>query len=134
MLKEVSTKVITEECSITGKETASSNAFDNTVAVLMEASGLDKEISEELVEDFCGQAIKLSCTIKKHIMGNNLMDAGLLLHQLKGSAGNVRAQKIAQYALEAELAIGILDHERCSGILKKIDELLAEFLKRTKEE
>jgi len=134
MLKEVSRKVIAEESSVSGKEAANSNAFASIVAALMGVSGLDKAISEELVEDFCGQAIKLSCNIKKHIMVNNLTEAGLLLHQLKGSAGNVRAQGIAQYALEAELAMGILDHERCSSRLKKIDELLFDFLKRTKEE
>lgn len=108
--------------------------FNNTVSALMEASGLDKETSEEIVEDFCGHAVKLMASIKQHLSENNLEEARILLHQLKGSAGNVRAKEIATEALEAERAMKMMNDEMLAILLARIEQLVEDLVKKTREE
>jgi PAS domain S-box-containing protein len=98
--------------------------FEETVLELMEASGFDKEISEEILNEFCSHALGLITDIKKNISENNFKSASLLLHQLKGSSGNVRAKQISKKAMEAEEAIKSLDNERLYKLIENIDVLL----------
>ena len=65
--------------------------------------------------------------IKKDITENNFKEVGLILHQLKGTAGNVRAKEIAKQALEAEEALKMMNKERLSSLLQRIEELLDGF-------
>lgn len=95
--------------------------FAEIVSALMEASGLKQEISEAILDEFCGQSVGLLREIKKHMAENNLTDARIFLHQLKGSAGNVRAKEIAKQALEAEEAMRMMDIERLTKLLDGIE-------------
>lgn len=96
----------------------------------MEASGLDKEISETLLNDFCEQSLNLVCSVRKHIWSNNFIEASNLLHKLKGSAGNIRATMISKQALEAEEAIKLLDTQLLESLLINIDELLNALIEK----
>lgn len=107
------------------------NSFAETVYILMEATGFDKQTCEELVNEFCKQAEWMITGIKKHVFENNLKEAEILLHQLKGSSGNVRVKEISKQALEAEKAIRSMDYETLGRLLKGIEETL-ENLKRKK--
>ncbi len=91
---------------------------------LVEASGLSREISEGIIADFSKQGIGLIRDIKKGIDEKKFKDAGIVLHKLKGSAGNVRAKKIAQQAKEAEEALKVLDLVRLAQLLEEIEGLL----------
>jgi len=111
----------------------SNNIFADAVFALMEATGFDKHTSKELLNGYYEQGVKLVDGIKKNISENNLEGAGLLLHQLKGSAGNVRANEIAKEALMAEQALLVMDLKLLDSLLKKIEELLHAFLKGARE-
>ena len=101
-----------------------SSAFNDTVTTLMTAAGFDKETSESLLAEFCEHSIKLINGIKKHLLDNNSKEAGLLLHQLKGSSGNVRAEEISRQASKAEEALHLMDLKILDGILQEIENLL----------
>ena len=103
------------------------NFFTETVFALMEATGFDKQTSETLLNYFYGQAVNLIIGINKHITENNLEGAGMLLHQLKGSAGNVRVYEIYKQALVAEKAIRLMDKKMLNSSLQRIEELLRAF-------
>lgn len=103
--------------------------FDAVIFDLMEASGFDKKISEEILKDFCKHAVRLIEDIKKSISGNNFKEASLLLHQLKGSSGNVRAKEISKKSMEAEEAIKIFDYERLYSLIKIMEDLLESLMK-----
>lgn len=101
--------------------------LNETVQALMADSGLDRTTSEELVKAFCDQAQVLTIGIKENISQKNLPGAGLLLHRLKGSAGNVRAREIARLALEVEGALECLDVDKMRQMLREIEEILRKF-------
>ena len=101
-----------------------SSAFDDTVTTLMAATGFEKETSESFLTEFCEHSRRLISGIKKHLSENNHKEAGLLLHQLKGSLGNIRAQEISKQAFEAEEALQMMDYERLDRVLQRIEELL----------
>ena len=100
------------------------SVFEDTMFALMEATGFDKHTSETILNDFCEQAVKLIIDIKKNISENNLEGTRLFLHQLKGSAGNVRANEIARQALTGEEAMRAMDHKGLNASIEKIEELL----------
>lgn len=102
--------------------------FNETVFNLMEASDIDRATCEELINDFNIHTVKMLKNIEKHITENNLKEAGILLHQLKGSAGNIRAKEISSLALMAEKAIEKLDNEMLVSCLKEIEASLMKLM------
>lgn len=110
------------------------DTFHETICALMEAADFDKETSELILHEFCGQAVKLIMGIKKHIAEQDFLEAGILLHQLKGSAGNVRAKKIAKCALEAEEALVIKDMKKFAALFEIVEIVVMAFVKNGKEE
>jgi len=97
-----------------------SNSFKEIVFNFMEASGFDKEVTETLVIEFREYSLTLVVSIKDYIANNNFKDASILLHRLKGSAGNIRATEISSQALRAEEALKILDIELVENLLMDI--------------
>lgn len=108
--------------------------FDEIVKLFTEESGFDEEFCRELVEEFCKQAEKLLIDIKENINKNNLKEAGILLHKLKGSAGTVRANDIAKNTAEAERAVKNNDKSLLVGIIDQIERLLNKLGMERKEE
>ena len=107
-----------------GNVLESRNSFDETVLALMKATDFDRETSTELINIFHKQALGLVIDIKKNIFENNFKNIEILLHQLKGSAGTVKALEISNRALEAEKAVKILNIEVLNNLLWEIEELL----------
>jgi len=105
-------------------------SFQKTVIQFMDASGLSKDISETLLNDFCEYSLKLVASIRNHILDNNLKEASILLHSLKGSAGNIRATKIAKQALVAEEAIKFPDKKLFESLLVRIEESLNALIEK----
>ncbi|SPF34136.1 hypothetical protein SBF1_1280005 [Candidatus Desulfosporosinus infrequens] len=101
-----------------------SSAFEDTVTTLMAATGFDRETSESFIAEFCEHSLKLISSIKKYLQENNPKDAGLLLHRLKGSSGNVRAKEIAMLALKAEEALRLEDSRTLDRLLQSIENSL----------
>ena len=93
----------------------------------MEVSGLDRETSEAIMHEFCKQTARLIVDIQRLIAEDDSKEVGILLHKLKGSAGNVRVQEIAKLAFEAEKALGAKEHEQLGDLLRQIEESLHAF-------
>lgn len=124
------------EVTITPKENyemENADMFNEAISSLMEAAGFDKQTSQSILYEFCTQAVKLIMEIKKRIVEEKFVEAGILLHQLKGSAGNVRAKKIAQHALEAEEALAMKDMEKFSELFQIVENIVMIFVKKSKE-
>ncbi|MBZ9688530.1 response regulator [Clostridium estertheticum] len=106
------------------KALESANTYSETVLSLMNASGLDKVTCEELLYEFYAYAESLIKEIKENILNNRFKEVGILLHQLKGTAGNVRAKEIGKHAMEAEEALRIESNELLGSLLKGIEKSL----------
>ena len=76
--------------------------FTQVVKTLMADTGLDQETSEELVTLFCKKREILMVEIKKAVQDNNQEELRKLVHQIKGSSGNIRAKDISLLALRVE--------------------------------
>jgi HPt (histidine-containing phosphotransfer) domain-containing protein len=72
--------------------------------------------------------------INKHIIDNNFKEAGILLHQLKGSAGNVRAKEVKNYTIKAEEALASGNNETLLNLIKAIEENLNILKNKSKGE
>lgn len=110
-----------------------SNVFLKTVDELMEASGFDRETSMSILNDFCRQALRLLGNIKKNLGEKRVEEARVLVHQLKGSAGNIRAKEIAKHALGMEEAIKMLDYKLIASLLEEIEERVQDLMQHGEE-
>jgi len=110
------------------------NAFTESVAALMEDSGLDKETCMAIVKDFCGQGKQLIKDIRQCNEEDDQGKLGLLVHRLKGSAGNVRAKEIAKKALEIEQVIAMADDTDLTLLLAAIESLIEDFVSNCEKE
>jgi two-component system, sensor histidine kinase and response regulator len=109
------------KCDKTNPEIEIRSVYSDTVVALREASGFDQETCIELVDMFCSQAGLLLEKLKESVALKDYEETRLLLHQLKGSAGNLRAKEIAKYALEAEEAIKMSNTEIPEDILQRLE-------------
>jgi two-component system, sensor histidine kinase and response regulator len=123
-----------EDLNISEVEENQNSYFDETVKLLMEESGFDEEFCRELVEDFCKQAEQLLIDIKENITKNNLTEASILLHKLKGSAGTARINDIAKNSLKAENAIKNENKDLLIKILEGTEKLLDKLWEKRWEE
>jgi PAS domain S-box-containing protein len=87
------------------EEEVSFDRYDESIHAFTRESGFEEEICIELMEDFLTQSKELLHNLKHSTSENDLKASGYLLHKLKGSAGTVRAKKIADTAHKAELLL-----------------------------
>lgn len=106
------------------------NCFNQTVMIFMKESGLDRQISEEILDDFCNQTEVFLNKIKYYVFNNNMKEVKNLLHQLKGAAGNVRAKNIAECAFEAEKALKECNNELVISLINRMYILLRNLRRR----
>lgn len=104
--------------------TADGDYFSKSVTALMEESGFDKETCVELLQSFCEHAQRLVYKIEENINSNNSENTRALIHQLKGSSGNVRAKEISRLASEAEEAVRASDNNKLRSILDMMKKIL----------
>jgi two-component system, sensor histidine kinase and response regulator len=103
-------------------------SFSKVVSDLMKATGLDKQTCESIVKVFYEQADKVINNIKNLITKKELKEVELLLHRLKGSAGNVRVKEISELAMNSEEAMRTLDFDKLDSSLLDIEKLLEELM------
>jgi CheY-like chemotaxis protein len=77
------------------------NYFEKVVSTLMEEIDFSREDSEELVADFGRHALVLINKLKKLLAAGMLEESKVYLHQLKGSAANIRAKEIVALVVKA---------------------------------
>jgi signal transduction histidine kinase/DNA-binding response OmpR family regulator len=102
--------------------------FSKNLNAFVEYSGFDREFCMEILEAFCVQTKNLLCNIKENILNNNLEAAAITLHQLKGTAGNLRINEIYKEAILAEEAAKNSNIELLNSIVARIENLLQEFI------
>lgn len=125
MLQKYGRYISNEDKKITDKD-----YFYEAVAAFMEESGLDKETCVELMDSFFEHAQSQVYEIDENINSNNLEKARILLHQLKGSSGNMRVKEISKLACEAEEALKIYDNEKLKSLLEGIKKTLGALFYR----
>ena len=76
--------------------------FKKVVNRLMKEIEFSKEDSEEIVTDFRNHALKTIEKVKELMAVNSKAEAKVYLHQLKGSAANIRANEIASLIMKIE--------------------------------
>jgi PAS domain S-box-containing protein len=102
-------------------------AYDEIIEKLIMELGFDKETSNELIMDFCQQAFGILERLKKYDE-SNYKKIEFLLHQLKGSASNIRAGNIQSKAAEGEEAIQNRDWGKFLKISEEMEYLLKDII------
>lgn len=120
-------------CSERNRDDECQNSFSETVNRLIKATGLELETSEAIVREFCKQSSRLIVEINAFSAENNYKEASDRLHQLKGSAGNVRATALWKQAIEAERAIKSMDYILFGRRIQKFEKLLEDFIRNSEE-
>lgn len=105
------------------------NILDSTVQELVNASGLEVETCRYVIQTYVQQAIELVELIHMTLRGEGSEEVGLLLHKLKGSSGNVRANTIMELALSAEEAHKAENLNKLREIISEIEAVIAEYNK-----
>lgn len=115
------------------ESTKSKNYYLEALHSLTQESGLDEESCKEIIIEFSDHANKLLLEIKEQISKSELEQANALLHQLKGSAGNVRTRELAECALETESEIKNGNFEKVAVDLEKLEFLVNALIMDCKE-
>lgn len=79
--------------------------FDQTVQALMNESGFNRAVSEEFITEFRKDASDLLDKVRQLMDSDQMKEAEIYVHRLKGGAGNLRVKKIAEYAALMEKEI-----------------------------
>ncbi|OQX96427.1 hypothetical protein B6I21_01080 [candidate division KSB1 bacterium 4572_119] len=107
------------------KKSRNGNSFDREM--LLERLGGDEEFLSEILNTFMEQIPNDLKTIKKGIRNNDWAVIELSAHTLKGSAGNICASRLAEAALNLELASKEKKIEQAGNILETIREEFSKF-------
>lgn len=113
---------------------SSTRFYKNTVALLREETKFDLDTCIELVEDFTEHARLMIIEWKDHLQKKRVREASWVIHKLKGSAGTVRASKIAELAAKAEELLSEETIDQLSLITEQIEFWLAELTQISDEE
>jgi HPt (histidine-containing phosphotransfer) domain-containing protein len=118
----------------------SDNSTRNTpaskcIVELMEASGLDEQTCEILLNEFSKQALKTIEDAKAHLSKEQYTEVEILLHRMKGSAANMRAYEISLLAKEAGESLKAMNLDKLDILLCDIKRLVDElFITKQTEE
>lgn len=96
------------------------NYFEKVVATLMEEIDFSQEDSEEIVNDFGRHALSILNKVQLLLNDGMLEEIKVYLHQLKGSAGNIRAKEIVTLIVEAGQE---LKDEKMDRLYKNIEDI-----------
>ncbi len=96
------------------------NYFEEVVSTLMEEVDFSREDSEELVDDFGRHALSILNKVQQLLKAGRLEETKVYLHQLKGSAGNIRAKEIVSLVMEAGQE---LKDEKMDQLYRSIEEI-----------
>lgn len=79
--------------------------YSNLLELFINESGFDRDTCEELLGEFIFTIGELISKLKEQVISGQLIEVSKLLHQIKGTAGNVRVKELASYASMAEEAL-----------------------------
>ena len=100
------------------------SGYDKVMTDLMGETGFKRKDAEELLHEFQILAKNTINDLRKLLLDENYDEIKALLHQLKGSAGNVRAKEIADCALAAEQLVKEGQADQLPEILDKLSMLI----------
>lgn len=99
--------------------------LDQAVRMLMQDSGLNREFCIQMTSEFVALAHALMEDILRVRIEEDAVTLGRLLHQLKGTAGNVRVLCVSEAAKAGEAALAAKDWEALDKQLAVIAETTA---------
>jgi PAS domain S-box-containing protein len=109
--------------------------YSVAIDTLSKESSFEIELCKELMDDFCEQAVELMENLKRKLKDNNLLEAGFLIHRLKGSSGTVRAKKIAELSTKVEIMLNNNDLDTLNKTIEQIEDLIITLINsKTKED
>jgi signal transduction histidine kinase/DNA-binding response OmpR family regulator len=116
------------------KQTIVSDVFNaDTLAVLNDLFSSNTSKLTELFTTFEEQVISLKMDLQTHTDDDNWEHMALVVHNLKGAAGNIGAKKIYELANELENALKIQAKDKVRELTSKITDLFSEFKKHWEE-
>ncbi|MBH1939587.1 response regulator [Mobilitalea sibirica] len=101
--------------------------FEKVIKQLREDTDFSHEDAEEIIIEFRDHALKTVETIKQLFEDGKIEEVQLYLHQLKGSAGNVRAKEIASLVEDME------KHLKKDVSIAEINNVLESILSKVKQ-
>ena len=132
LVKPVSPKDIQKCLNLADQECLSAQGvrkaettLEKAVRLLMEDSGLDREFCVQMAAEFCSLADSLMEDMVRVRAKRDAVALGRLLHQLKGTAGNVRVLSVSEAAKAGEQALAAGDWEAVDNRLAHIAEAIA---------
>ncbi|NTV90371.1 MAG: response regulator [Clostridiales bacterium] len=91
-----------------------------SISRLTDEIGFDAVEAEEIFATFIAQINSAITNIKSCLEKNDFVEPGRLIHQIKGTAGNIGIVSVQKLAEEFEQAIKKQNIKECEGFLKKL--------------
>jgi HPt (histidine-containing phosphotransfer) domain-containing protein len=101
--------------------------YELVVTQFMNDSGLDQETCDFVLRTYVTQSKELLNELIKALEKSDLKHASELLHRLKGSSGNVRANQIMTLALTAEENILSANVTAVRAVLPVLEDLVGQL-------
>ncbi|AOR24459.1 response regulator [Clostridium taeniosporum] len=100
------------------------NIIENNINYFVENTGLKKEDAKEILEEYIKYLPDLLEDINNAIDNSNFHKLEELVHELKGSSGNLRIISIYELAIKLEEAVLKQEMDECIRFFGKIKDLL----------
>lgn len=112
--------------------------IDSIINDLCDSSGLDENVSKMVIETYVKQSVELCSLIRRKLiectgLNSQLVEIQNLLHKLKGSSGNVRANQIMDLASNAEMTAKAVDMTETLKLVEEICMLVNLYLHELNE-
>lgn len=108
-------------------------SLDLLTKSLQEATGLEGTQCQYIVEAFVQQGLDLIAQLKSKLALGDFEGLAKLLHQLKGSAGNVRALQVVALASQGEALARDKAVTELESIVQKMSEIVLSLQRQLKE-
>jgi len=97
------------------------------VKAILELTGDDAELAVELIEVYLDDSPKQIDILSQALKNNDLKEATLKAHSLKGSSGNSGAGKVREIALQLESLLKANEVEKAEVLFEQLKEAFAEY-------
>ncbi|MBS7525082.1 response regulator [Fusibacter paucivorans] len=120
-VSDIEVQHITSETHLNATDAADGLALDVVMSALRIASGLDEMTCIEVIKTYLEQSAEIMTALRAD------GDTGKLLHKLKGSSGNVRAEAIMNLAQRAETLYKMGNHKETFALIDNIEKQLDSY-------
>ncbi len=119
---------ITEQIKYKAPDLKEHRSAKKAIEQLEQETGFDLDTCKEIIRDFCNQTDITLTKIHGDLLRFQIDEILGDLHQMKGSAGNVRAKTIAEHVQKTEASLLELDYDAFKINLKQLEKSFSLFL------